>query len=278
MVCLRIAKKLGLMVALAVLVWPGAGNLYAGITVQPDSTELVVDQGVATAGSWQVSNDGKEPIHVKVESEDWLKWRTKNAGIPVEDWLKVSAKEFDLGPAENKEVAYTVNVPAAVTEPELVAMVFFGSTSPQGAFNITSRYGVSVYAALSKSVRLECNILGVDIEPNVVTENGASINKGIIFVIDVENKGNVHLRPTGNIFITAEDGTRYNIPIVRDFPVYPSGHLNQRVFWKDGKIPSGKYRADIELFYGAIYKVDKKISKEIVFRVNGDGRVSLEKE
>lgn len=270
----EISKNTGIMIALALSIFisMGAGNLYAGVSAQPDSTELVVRTGEPTPGAIQVRNDSPETVHVKVEPEDWLKWRAKRDVMPVGKWLTVSPLEFDLEPKETKQVDYTINVPNN-DEPELVAMVFFGTTAPNGAFNITNRYGVSIYAALSDKLSLECSIAGVTIDRNIITTEAGKTDNGLVFLIDVVNGGSVHLRPIGDIVITDEEGAKYHAPIVRDFPVYPGNHFIQRVFWNNKDIKPGRYEADIYLDYGKLYSIDKVIEKKISFMVNPDGSV-----
>lgn len=271
-------KRTGVLAILIIVIFIcfGSGPLYAGIVVQPDSTELVVSAGKETAGNFQVHNDGKDAVHVKIDLEDWPKNNAAGLPVPVKEWLSVTPSLFDLGAGESKEVAYTINVPLS-NVPEVIAMVFFGTIAPQGNFNITSRYGVSLYAALSENIKLACVIKDVSVEPNFLTTDAGKVNKGIIFTITIENEGNVHLRPTGNISITAQDGTKYDIPILRDFPAYAGGDVKLRILWNKMDIEPGKYDALVTLDYGKLYNQNKKIEKPVTFAVNDDGSVSIEK-
>ena len=269
-------KSVGLLFFLTFLsfICFGSAALYAGIVVQPDSTELIVTAGKDTAGVFQVHNDGNDAVHVKVELEDWPKNNAPEYPVLVNKWLSVTPLLFDLGAGESREVAYTINVPSANVS-EVIAMVFFGTTAPQGNFNITSRYGVSLYAALSEKIKLDCAIKDLSIEPNFLTTDTGKVNKGIIFTITIENKGNVHLRPTGNISITAQDGAKYDIPILRDFPAYAGGDVKLRILWNKTDIAPGKYDALVILDYGKLYNQNKKIEKPVAFTVNNDGSVAI---
>ena len=219
-------------------------------------------------------NDGNDAVHVKVELEDWPKNNAPEYPVLVNKWLSVTPLLFDLGAGESREVAYTINVPSANVS-EVIAMVFFGTTAPQGNFNITSRYGVSLYAALSEKIKLDCAIKDLSIEPNFLTTDAGKVNKGIIFTITIENKGNVHLRPTGSISITAQDGAKYDIPILRDFPAYAGGDVKLRILWNKTDIAPGKYDALVILDYGKLYNQNKKIEKPVAFTVNNDGSVAI---
>ncbi|MDD3905133.1 MAG: hypothetical protein PHS46_01210 [Candidatus Omnitrophica bacterium] len=243
-----------------------ASLAYAGIVVQPDSTEVMVKADEAATGILQVVNSGQEAVHVKVQPEDWLKQRTGASSVPVEAWLTVEPIEFDMNPGETKSVDYTINVPRDASA-EVVAMVYFATTALQGTLNITNRYGVSIYAAVSDKINIDCELKGLDID--------STNDKGIIFILNLVNKGNAHLRPTGNILITSADGTKSDLRIGRDFPIYSGLGLEQRVFWKNGGAVPGKYEAEIMLDYGNLYKLDKKLTKKISFTIDSQGDVSF---
>jgi P pilus assembly chaperone PapD len=251
------------------------GLLYAGVGVSPENIEMVVAQGSQTKGIYNVVNDTAEPAHVKVDVEDWLKSRLGKVGIPVDQWLKVEPMEFDIGPKETKEVEYVITPPEG-QEGELAAMVFFGTPSKDGGFSITSRFGVSIYAAIENTIRLGCNIRKVGVYRDVRSlKKGAGLSdRKVVFNIEVENSGNVHIRPTGTIGITGEKGYSDSVKIERGFPVYSEKSLSYGIPWNNTNVAPGKYEASILLDYGSLYKMDRKIEKKIPFTVNADGTVS----
>jgi DNA-binding protein len=272
-----IKRNVRIITLAALLAVMGTAYASAGVIAQPDSTELIVTKINPTTGNIQVRNDGAETITVTVDVEDWLKNRRIAKAIPVNAWLLIDPAEFTLGPSEAKDVSYTINVPSDCEEPELVAMVFFGAVSKQGTLNITNRYGVSVYAAISDKLTVKCKIADVKIERySVDTGAGKTDNKGLIFNIDVQNDGSAHLRPTGDIIITDEKGVKHHAPVVRDFPVYPRNHLIQKVIWSRPDIVPGKYEAFIELDYGKLYNIDGKLQTKIYFTISADGDISIE--
>ena len=250
--------------------------LYAGIGVSPENIEMVVSEGRAAKGAYTVVNDSDAPAHVKVEVEDWLKARLGKSGIPVEQWLQISPMEFDMEPKETRKIEYIITPPKG-QEGELAAMVFFGTPSSEGGFNITSRFGVSIYIAIENTIRLACSIKDITVSRDVADPK-KELNlkdKRLIFDVDVENSGNVHIRPTGNIEIVGENGTSDNVKIGRGFPVYPGKSLNYGIPWDKKDIAPGKYNATITLDCGSLYKIDKRIEKKTSFIVKEDGTVSF---
>ena len=251
-----------------------ASSGYCGINVSPTTVELVVATGADSKGQFSIVNPTDEQVHVKVEVEDWLKHKMGKSGIALAKWLTLTPMEFDLGPKTAQDVEYTINVPKGQAG-ELVAMVFFATSSLQGNMNIVSRIGSSIYAAIGDSVILACNIRKTQVMKNIIKqENGSTIDKGAIFNINVENKGNVHIRPTGRIVVTGQDKATYTVPIERGFPVYPGANLDYAVLWDKTDIAPGRYEGTIELDYGNIYNVDKKLVKKIRFEVKKNGTIS----
>ena len=93
--------------------------------------------------------------------------------------------EFDLAPQERKEVKYSINPPGG-SQGELAAMIFFATTAPEGVMNITTRNGVSLYAAFDENMKLKCAIDKVDLARfEQKTDNGV-VDRGIVFTIDIE--------------------------------------------------------------------------------------------
>lgn len=267
----RLALILSVIIGCSVF---SPGHLYAGVGVKPTIIEIVVPPDRATKGVYTVVNSENEPLRVKVEPEDWLKKRLGKAGIPLEEWLAIKPMEFDIEPRGVREVEYVITPPSGY-EGELVAMIFFAVVVPaEGASGITSRFGVSIYAAVQNTIELACNIDNIKIKRNITEKKlGGVIDRGYIFVMDVENKGNVHLRPTGNISITGEEGAEYDVKIERGFPVYPNNSLSYAIRWNKKKLAAGRYRVLISLDYGTIYGEDKTVKKEMEFFVDEAGEI-----
>lgn len=249
------------------------GSCYAALGVEPESTELVANPDTETSGAYNVVNEGDESVHVIVQPEEWPRLAIPKSDLSVDKWLTVTPMEFDLAPQERKEVQFIIN-PVNEHGAELSAMIFFATTSPEGMMNITTRNGVSLYAAFTDAIKLDCFITNTYISKFEQKTDGGMVDRGIIFTMDIENKGNVHIRPTGSIEITGENGSKRILGIERGFPAYASGEARYQVLWDKKDVVKGKYEALITLDYGKLYRLDKKIYKKLSFTVNGDGSVS----
>ena len=250
--------------------------LEAGIGVKPTTVEMVVSPGRVTKGVYAIVNEGSETTHVNVDIEDWLKVKTGLSTIPIEKWLTITPMEFDIEPQEVKEVEYLIDPPLD-HKGELVAMIFFGTSSQmEGAFGIVSRIGVIVYAAMEGTIDLRCSIADVTVIRAIQEKKeGGTIDKGVIFTIDVENQGNVHIRPTGDITVTDKDKNTYNVKVERGFPVFPGKRLDYAINWDKKDLSPGKYEVLIRLDCGNIYSIDKTIERRMTFTVKKDGKISF---
>ena len=251
----------------------GYGLSYAALGVEPESIELVANSDTTTNGIYNVSNEGDEAVRVSVQPEVWPRSATSKIDLSTDRWLTITPMEFDLAPQERKEVQFEINPPNDHGG-ELSAMIFFATTSPEGTTSITTRNGVSLYAAFADAMRLECSIVDIGVSKFEQKIDNDIVDKGIVFTINVENKGNVHIRPTGSIVVTGEDGSKHDLNIERGFPTYAGRKGSYQVLWDKKDVTSGKCEALITLDYGKLYNLDKKIEKRKAFIVNKDGTVS----
>ncbi len=273
---IHITRMSAIVLLVMVCLFSSHSSCYAALAlgVEPESIELVANPDTETRGVYSVVNNGGEPVRVTIQPEEWPRSAVSKDGTSIEKWLTVTPMEFDLAPKEQKEVRFTINPPTGHGG-ELSAMIFFATTSPEGMMNITTRNGVSLYAAFADVMRPECLITDTGVSKFREKTDGGVVDRGIIFTINFENKGNVHLRPTGSIAITGADGSRYDVSIERGFPAYAGGKGSYQVLWEKKDIMPGKYEALITLDYGKLFNLDGKIYKRISFVVNNDGGVSF---
>ncbi|MDD5422679.1 MAG: hypothetical protein PHT32_04575 [Candidatus Omnitrophica bacterium] len=245
--------------------------VHAAISVAPSNIEIVLTEGAAEKGFFTVTNEASESVTVKVEPEDWFKMRLGRAGIPLDKWLTISPVKFDIEPMGVKKVEYVIAPPDGANG-EVAAMVYFGVTSDSGGMSITSRNGSSIYVAVAGTFNLDCVIKNVSVQKKKT--NADAPGNAILFIIEVENKGDVHVRPTGNINITSDNGGKYEVPVVRGFPAYPGCAEKYMVTWDNADYAPGRYEALITLDYGKIYNIKKEITKKVAFNIGKDGGVT----
>ena len=124
--------------------------------------------------------------------------------------------------------------------------------------NDGKKFGVSIFAGIEGTIELGCDIDNIRVKSRAKEGD-------ILFIMDVENTGNAHIRPEGEILIRAEDGGEYEVKIEKGFPVYPGTSLNYAVRWDERDVPLGGYEAVVRLDYGNIYGEEKTVEKRVEF-------------
>ena len=246
-----------------------------GVGVEPAVTEVTVRPEGVTRGILTIVNNESDYVSVIIETRDYLKERTGAGVLQVEDWLTITPEEFDMEPYATEELEYVIEAPSGY-EGELAAMLFFTANLPgEDGPKTAGKTGVAVYAAVEGTIKLDCGIQSVRVKRDIVKNpEGAGINRGIMFILEVENKGNVHLRPEGNIVIAGEDGSEYDVGIKKGFPLYPGSSLSYAVKWDEKDLSPGAYDVYIVLDYGNIYDEYKIAEKEARFSVDEEGNIS----
>jgi hypothetical protein len=238
---------------------------------------MVLAKDKPATGVYTVTNEGEEAVQVKVEIEDWLKLKTGEEGLPLEEWLSVSPIEFTLEPGEVKQVTYDIHPPSDYTR-ELIAMVFFSTTQRyENAFNITGRIGVSIYAVNEGAINLSCTIESLNIiRRERYNSEGELASAPIAFQVTFVNTGDVHVRPIGTITITSDDGTEYAVNVPKNFPIYQGQNGTYMIRWKKIDVAPGHYRGIVNLTYGYVYNINKTLQHEFSFTVKEDGTIEQE--
>ncbi len=226
------------------------------LTVTPVRQEIRVIPGGNTKGSYTVSNETKESLQIKVSAREWFKWK-ENKDIAMSDWLILSPKKFLLESGESKKVNYEVKIPTQAVG-VLSAMLSF---SPQTKSSEGVVLSVSLYAIVEGT-----EVISADIEKTDIQKKEKNLHISVTF----KNRGNIHLRPEGEVIIIKKkkEIDRFKLRLGR--PVYPG---KTRTLVGDSKIGiiSGKYRARILLYYGD----NSLIEKVIPFKINRKGKLKV---
>ncbi|MGI8419072.1 MAG: WxL protein peptidoglycan domain-containing protein [Candidatus Levyibacteriota bacterium] len=149
-----------------------------------------------------VINNGTEPTTLKVYPADSTTMKDggfalTNFGTPKHDvgaWITMNASEITLAPKESRNLPFTIAIPSNAVKGEHSGGIIFEETVPkkmknQGMnINVISRIGVRIYETVPGDEQL--NMIVRDLKTSV-TDNLLKFN------FTVENKGTVHIAPTG---------------------------------------------------------------------------------
>jgi len=234
----------------------------AGIAVAPTMTEMSLKPGQVYEGLYKVENRGQEDVLVTIETVDWLHYYLgRPSTLQVDTWLHFEETEFTLGPGRIKDVAFKAHVPQGMKS-EQTAQIFFAYRIPGQEGGIRTRLGVIYYLGVKGKERIRAKIESVGYK---FLEQSDGNYEGI-FNIKVNNKGTIHIRPSGVIRLYRYGDEAACIPFKRKKGIYAAITDMITVREKNLQLKKGKYKYKIELDC-SMYDIDKKIKKKGTIKI-----------
>lgn len=226
------------------------------ITVGPPKLEFTVDPGGVVKGKVFVENEGANtptrtfyPVFEKFTEDNGNKQFTSEES-DLSTWFKI-ADEVTLNPGERKFVDFKIEAPKDATPGGHFAVMWW-STAPaksksksNQSVSVVTRAGILVYLTVTGDVFQSGSITSFKSDKKIYNSLPAH------FAISFKNTGNVHLTPTGTIFIKNLFGK-----IVFELPVnqykqqiLPQSNRKFDVNWESGRA-FGIYKATLSLAFG----------------------------
>lgn len=221
------------------------------VTVSPVFFDLTINPGGTVSDRIRVRNNTNSPIPVRVEVKKMtgdengdLTFTEDNSDNSL-DWVKVSDETVTLSPLEFTNIPFQIEVPADA------AYGYYYGISLTQADSTTDSTGAAISGAATIPILLNVRKDGAKAEIKLNEfEVDSFINDSlpVNFNVKLENTGNVHVRPRGNIFISGMGKDNISsidinpsggaiIPnTVRDFPAsWTDGFLVREQVVEDGQ-------------------------------------------
>jgi len=196
---------------IGILLLEGGVCWVSSFQVLPGYQIIPLKRGESAEIHLTVTNTEDKDLKIVPSSKDWFT-HPQNQSIKTEDWLKAKEEPFILKPGENRVVTYQVQAPKKAVG-ELMGMATFLGDGGEGE-DIHLRLSVAVYVPIKGTEKYEYIIRSISID---------SSQDALIASVEVENKGNVHMRLTGYVEVLLEDKSRVaSISLDRNKPVYPT--------------------------------------------------------
>ena len=232
-------------------------SLYPSILISPVRFIFSVSPGKLYTDAIRVRNMAKARVYVKVYPSDFTinEEGTLSFYDPgtiensVSPFIRINPTFFKLEPNQEKWVRFTVRMPENI-KGELHGMIFF-QTVPGGMEKakghqvfLSTRLGAVVYASTKGKIEKLAEISNFYLKENS--------RKGTIeYSIILENKGNVHIRPKGDLEIFNSKREKvfkgkmneYGSPILRNKIRVFKGEIGKNFL-------SDKYKVIAEVDYG----------------------------
>jgi len=174
------------------------------IEISPLTMELRIGSGRTYTDTINLTNDGKDPEHIRVFCQDWA---VKPDGVAVfvaagrlpnsaSAWVQVTPTEFDVAPGKTQAVRYTVRVPEDASGESRTVILFEAGAQklniPGAPSSLIPRVGTILYVQVGQPPAIQAKVTGFELGP----EGG---------YLSIENQGAGHLRFTGRYEVRSAD-------------------------------------------------------------------------
>jgi len=235
------------------------------LAISPLINNIEVEPGGVRSGFVEVYNNSSRDVEVIASTVDFEDGGEGHVNIidnsktqkPAEtllsNWIQVNPEPLLIPAGKGRSVPFRIEVPETA-EPGGKYGAILTSTKPVEDYEDT-------YLALSASVGslFLVSVTGDIVEDAVLKEFTAEElyyrNDRIEFGFTIENRGNVHIRPRGEIRIYNQDRKVDTIPInkvTRFGNILPDSERSWSFTWKDKNdiMEAGRYKAVLFLEYG----------------------------
>ncbi len=220
------------------------------VTVSPVFFDLSANPGSTVSDKIRVRNNTSNPLSIKLEVKKLT--GDDNGDLVIKDenddnslsWIKFKEKTFVAKPLEWTDVPFSIEVPKTAAYGYYFAVNFTQENNDklnQVGTKITGAAAVPILLNVRKNgAKAEVKILNFS-TPNYINEY-LPIN----FNIKLENTGNVHVRPRGNIFITSGNNDNIGILDVNQTAanIIPETRRDLTASWFDGFIVKEPLKED----------------------------------
>lgn len=236
-----------------------------GIKVSPVRLEDIVDPGEVLNEKITVTNQSEVPKILypylrdfKAEDETGtpkLIIPGSESGYYLASWIEINTEGINFQPGEERTIDYKIKVPANTGPGGYFGAIVFG-TEPPKLFQQSEDKGAGMAIAQQTGSLVLLRVKGDVFEEARIRE--FKTDKGIYgtpydveFLIRIENVGNVHVKPYGNIHISNMFNREVAVIAVNDrgSNILPKSIRRFTIDWA-GKAGFGKYTVSLGLSYG----------------------------
>jgi hypothetical protein len=272
------ALRLSLYTLLAGMVMWGlhVPSAHASLSVSPPRTVFRAPAGSKLVGSYTVKNNADQPVQVTIEPEVWGTPAGQQGKQPA-DWVVFESREHTLEAGQSLQIPYEITMPEQPDRAELMAQVFFTTTSGGGAGVLRTRLGTIIYIAVEGLEVVNVEFLGARMGLHPSTE-GATPPDRVVLELLLINRGNVHAVPEGQVSLFDAQGQRVaQIPIRGGWAMLSGQQETYRAIGEGVILQPGNYTARVALTYGKDLNKETPLTADLKIKVGDDYQVEVAK-
>lgn len=195
---------------------------FASLSISPLKFEFDITTSSSLKEKIKLTNSWDTPITLYSSKEDFIAWddswtpkfvkpeNQTQAEYSLSNWIDVEDKNITLAPSESKEIYFSVKVPQNAEPGWHYAAIFFSPGTPSWSqVTVVQRLWVLVLVNVPGEVNIAWNVNSFKVwktSEKIFEETQNFSDFPITFQTLFQNDGNIHLKPTGKITITDENG------------------------------------------------------------------------
>lgn len=220
---------------------PVSGRL--DLTVSPPVIELNAKPGQKIQERFRVRNNLNETIDLEISARRLISDPVDGNPVPESEakgeelkWVSFDKNTFTAQPREWVDINFTIDIPQNAA----FGYYYVFRITPKGEAAISST-GTDIKGEILVVALLTVNKTGAVSKAELVdfkAKNNILEYLPAEFLVKLANKGNVHVKPRGNIFISRGQGEEIAILEVNEGSgsILPAGTREFSSFWEDGFI------------------------------------------
>jgi len=226
--------------------------VYGALSVAPQRQEIVAKPGKTIKGSWYVTNPDGSPVKVTVQPRWWyLPDGLKGTG--AERIIKYQTNGFTLAPGEQKQVKFRVRIPKKLSGMAMIMNAFVPEQKEREMLTLVTSVPLYIIAEGTEKYTAEISSQVVHVSNNEVDKTALE------FVIRLNNTGNVHLRPEGEITFRKETVDFGHMRIL-----FPGRSEYYRAHWQGEKLAPGSYNYSVRITLKDNIYLEKKFEFQVL--------------
>ncbi len=177
------------------------------VTLSPVFFDLSSNPGTTVSDKIRVRNNTDSPIPITITLNQLTGDLNGNLSLkpnqsdPTLGWVKFQSKTYVLSPLDWTDIPFSINIPK-----DAAYGYYFAISFNQDKNSPLTKNGTSITGAAAVPILLNVRKEGARAEAKVLsftTTNFINEYLPVDFNVKVENVGNIHIKPHGNIFISS---------------------------------------------------------------------------
>jgi len=209
------------------------------VTVSPVFFDLSANPGDSLSNKIRFRNNTTSPLPIKItvqkltgDTNGDLTLREDNSDTSL-SWIKFSEQTFVAKPLEWTDIPFTIDVPK-----DAAYGYYFAISFTQDNNSPIKRTGATITGAAAVPILLDVKKAGAKAQAKIVefkADSYVSEYLPVNFSVKVENQGNIHVSPHGNIFISEGNQNVASLDVNPALGnIIPSTNKTFTVPWSDG--------------------------------------------